>query len=202
MFYRISRFIALLIFAALIIVPSMVVIFGSFKTDLEIYDRPLLPPIDWTIANYKRLFTDSAIEQNFINSIIVTSFSVVLTLLLASLAAFGIARMVNITGKVLFTLFAFGLAIPAATNIIAIFHQWGAIQLILAVLLLVLFFRYPGLTPLILLTLILDPILRFVAGQQMSLTTTGTPPGEALNGVSLYLLLVLFLASLWSKKTN
>jgi hypothetical protein len=93
-------------------------------------------------------------------------------------------------------------SVEGGDNIIAIFHQWGAIQLILAILLLVLFFRYPGLTPLILLTLALDPILRFVAGQQMSLTTTGTPPGEALNGVAFYLLLLLFLGSLWSKKTN
>ncbi len=93
-------------------------------------------------------------------------------------------------------------SVEGGDNIIAIFHQWGAIQLILAILLLVLFFGYPGLTPLILLTLTLDPILRFVAGQQMSLTTTGTPPGEALNGVAFYLLLVLFLGSLLSKKTN
>ena len=93
-------------------------------------------------------------------------------------------------------------SVEGGDNIIAIFHQWGAIQLVLAILLLVLFFRYPGLTPLILLTLALDPILRFVAGQQMSLTTTGTPPGEALNGVAFYLLLVLFLGSLWKKKTN
>ena len=93
-------------------------------------------------------------------------------------------------------------SVEGGDNIIAIFHQWGAIQLILAILLLVLFFRYPGLTPLILLTLTFDPVLRFVAGQQMSLTTTGTPPGEALNGVALYLLLVLFLGSLWNKKPN
>ena len=93
-------------------------------------------------------------------------------------------------------------SVEGGDNIIAIFHQWGEIQLILAVLLLVLFFRYPGLTPLILLTLALDPVLRYVAGQQMSLTTTGTPPGEALNGVALYLLLVLFLGSLWNRKTN
>ena len=93
-------------------------------------------------------------------------------------------------------------SVEGGDNIIAIFHQWGAIQLILALLLLVLFFRYPGLTPLILLTLALDPVLRYVAGQQMSLTTTGTPPGEALNGVAFYLLLVLFLGSLWNIKTN
>ena len=90
-------------------------------------------------------------------------------------------------------------SVEGGNNIIAIFHQWGAIQLILAVLLFVLFFRYPGLTPLILLTLALDPVMRFIAGQMMSLTSTGTPPGEALNGASFYLLALLLIASLIKK---
>ncbi len=93
-------------------------------------------------------------------------------------------------------------SVEGGDNIIAIFHQWGAIQLILALLLLVLFFRYPGLTPLILLTLTLDPVLRFVAGQMMSITVTGTPPGEALNGAAFYLLLILFISSLVNKKVR
>ena len=90
-------------------------------------------------------------------------------------------------------------SVEGGNNIIAIFHQWGAIQLILAVLLFVLFFRYPGLTPLILLTLALDPVMRFIAGQMMSVTSTGTPPGEALNGASFYLLALLLIASLIKK---
>ncbi len=90
-------------------------------------------------------------------------------------------------------------SVEGGNNIIAIFHQWGAIQLILAVLLLVFFFRYPGLTPLILLTLALDPVMRFIAGQMMSVTSTGTPPGEALNAASFYLLTLLFIASLLKK---
>jgi hypothetical protein len=92
--------------------------------------------------------------------------------------------------------------VEGGDNIIAIFHQWGAIQLILALLLFVLFFRYPGLTSLILLTLALDPVMRFVAGQMMSVTTVGTPPGEALNGASFILLLILFIASLVDKKVR
>ena len=91
-------------------------------------------------------------------------------------------------------------SVEGGNNIIAIFHQWGAIQLILAVLLFVLFFRYPGFTPLILLTLALDPVMRFIAGQMMSLTSTGTPPGEALNGAAFYLLSLLLIASLIKKK--
>ena len=90
-------------------------------------------------------------------------------------------------------------SVEGGNNIIAIFHQWGAIQLILALLLLVLFFRYAGLTPLILLTLALDPVMRFIAGQMMSVTSTGTPPGEALNAASFYLLTLLFIASLLKK---
>ena len=90
-------------------------------------------------------------------------------------------------------------SVEGGNNIIAIFHQWGAIQLILAMLLFVLFFRYPGFTPLILLTLALDPVMRFIAGQMMSLTTTGTPPGEALNAAAFYLLALLFIASLIKK---
>ena len=90
-------------------------------------------------------------------------------------------------------------SVEGGNNIIAIFHQWGAIQLILAVLLFVLFFRYPGFTPLILLTLALDPVMRFIAGQMMSLTTTGIPPGEALNAAAFYLLALLFIASLIKK---
>jgi len=90
-------------------------------------------------------------------------------------------------------------SVEGGNNIIAIFHQWGAIQLILAMLLFVLFFRYPGFTPLILLTLALDPVMRFIAGQMMSLTSTGTPPGEALNAAAFYLLALLFIASLIKK---
>ena len=93
-------------------------------------------------------------------------------------------------------------SVEGGNNIIAIFHQWGAIQLILAVLLLVLFLRYPGFTPLILFTIALDPVMRFIAGQMMELTTTGTPPGEALNGAAFCLLSILFIASLVNKTSG
>jgi hypothetical protein len=42
--------------------------------------------------------------------------------------------------------------------------------------------------------------MRFIAGQMMSVTSTETPPGEALNAASFYLLALLFIASLIKKK--
>lgn len=87
-------------------------------------------------------------------------------------------------------------SVAGGNNIIAMFHQWGAIQLLLAAVLAVLFFRYPGFTPLILLVVALDPVLRFFASRKMKLTSTRTPPGAALNGIAFVVLMLLFFVSI------
>ena len=89
--------------------------------------------------------------------------------------------------------------VEGGANLIAMLHQWGAIQLILALLLLALFFRYPGLTPMILLTMTMDPVTRFISGKILPLTSESTPPGERLNLPAFVFLLVLFIASLVEK---
>ncbi len=94
------------------------------------------------------------------------------------------------------------ISVEGGDNIVAIFHQWGAMQLLLVLLLYVLFFKYPGLTPLIALTLVIEPIFRLISGKIMPVTTEGTPPGEALNGVSFYVLAALFIASLIEKSVK
>jgi hypothetical protein len=94
------------------------------------------------------------------------------------------------------------ISVEGGDNIVAIFHQWGAMQLLLVLLLYVLFFKYPGLTPLIALALVIEPIFRLISGKIMPVTTEGTPPGESLNGASFYVLAVLFIASLIERAPN
>lgn len=129
MTYRITRIIALTVFALLIIFPSLTVVFGSFKSDAEVYDKPLAPPSSWSLGNYIKLIENGNILVNFKNSVIVTLSSVVLTLILASMVSFAIARLMNITGKVLFVLFSLGLAIPGQVNIIPIYLLFQKLQL-------------------------------------------------------------------------
>jgi hypothetical protein len=93
------------------------------------------------------------------------------------------------------------ISVAGGDNIVAIFHQWGATQLLLALFLSLLFIRYPGMTPLIVLTLAVEPVMRLIAGQMKSVTAVGSPPGESLNGLSFVLLTVLFIASVLEKKT-
>jgi len=129
MFYKVSRIVALAIFAALIIIPSAIVVLGSTKTDAEVYNKPLALPERWTLDNFRFLFEVSNVGKSFLNSIIVTGFSVTITLILASMCAFAISRMITVTGKVLFSLFAVGLAIPGQVNLVPIFILFNDLQL-------------------------------------------------------------------------
>jgi len=94
------------------------------------------------------------------------------------------------------------ISVAGGDNIIAIFHQWGATQLLLALFLTLLFIRYPGMTPLVLLTLAVEPVMRLIAGQLKSVTADGPQPGESLNGLSFVFLAVLFIASVLEKRTR
>lgn len=120
--FKSSRIISLTFFAALILIPSMIVVLGSSKTDSEVYNKPLSLPEKWNLDNYKRLLSESDLEVSFRNSVVVTLLSVIFTLLFASLASFAIARMITVSGKVLATLFALGLAIPAQINLVPIYY--------------------------------------------------------------------------------
>lgn len=122
MIFKSSRIISLTLFAALILIPSMIVVLGSSKTDSEVYNKPLSLPEKWSLDNYSRLLSESDLEVSFRNSVVVTLLSVIFTLLFASLASFAIARMITVSGKVLATLFAFGLAIPAQINLVPIYY--------------------------------------------------------------------------------
>ena len=88
------------------------------------------------------------------------------------------------------------ITVAGGENIVAIFHQWGAMQLILIVLLYILFFRYPGFTPLVLATLAVEPVMRSISGRISPVIAEGTPPGEKLNWLGFLLVISLFIASL------
>jgi hypothetical protein len=87
------------------------------------------------------------------------------------------------------------LDVEGAGNIVAIFGQWGAIQLLLAAVLVTLLVRYRGLAPFIALALAVEPLLRMLAGTLKPVETLGTAPGAALNDyMGLVMLIVLWLA--------
>ncbi len=87
------------------------------------------------------------------------------------------------------------LDVEGGANIVAMFGQWGAMQLLLAAVLIALVARYRGLVPFAALALGVEPLLRMLSGALKPIETLGTAPGAALNEfMGFSMLLVLWLA--------
>lgn len=108
----------LLIYAAVIIVPLTVVLFGTFKSTGELFDAPFSPPQNWDFSNYREVLGVESLGLPFINSIIVTVVALVSTLVIASLAAYGLARIPGWKGLLIFGFIIVGMTVPAQTNMI------------------------------------------------------------------------------------
>ncbi len=93
-------------------------------------------------------------------------------------------------------------SVSGGNNIIALFHQWGAIQLLLVGLMLTLFIAYKGFTPLVIFFLALDAPMRALAGMMGKIESAHTPPGEALNWPAFFFLATLFIVSLVQKNAK
>jgi hypothetical protein len=85
--------------------------------------------------------------------------------------------------------------VAGGDNIIGMFGQWGAVQLLLALVVWVVLWRYRGLVPLMTLILLAEPLLRMGAGALKPIETVGTAPGAVADWVTPVLLTVLLLAA-------
>ncbi len=91
--------------------------------------------------------------------------------------------------------------IAGGSNIVAIFGQWGAIQLLLALLLWALLLRWRGTVPLVLLVFTLEPVVRGLAGHLKPVTTMGTAPGAEINWLVLPVMAFFLYLSLCPKRS-
>lgn len=138
MTFTLGRRALLLTYSLLVLVPLLVVIFGSLKTQPQLFADPFLPGSDPQVQNYSNALVNQGIGSAMLNSAIVTSCSVTLTLVLASLAAYGIARIPGWKGAVIFGFLILGMAIPAQANMIpqrVLFQNLGLLDSLLGLIL-------------------------------------------------------------------
>ncbi|MFC3209739.1 MULTISPECIES: carbohydrate ABC transporter permease [Planomicrobium] len=113
---------SLAVYALLILIPLLMVALTSVKTLQETFRDPLgLPEDGFQWSNYSAIFQEQTMAGYFMNSTIVTLFSVVLTLFFASMIAFGISRLKNWMGNILFGLFTLGMMVPAQVNMVPLY---------------------------------------------------------------------------------
>lgn len=86
--------------------------------------------------------------------------------------------------------------VEGGDNIVALFAQWGALQLLLAGIVWAAVLRLRVMVPFMALVLFLEPVLRAAMGALKPVETIGTAPGAALNNVVLIPLAVLLVLSI------
>ncbi|MGF2617999.1 carbohydrate ABC transporter permease [Rossellomorea vietnamensis] len=111
-----------LIYALLITIPVIAIFFATFKSNAEMYQDVLGFPETFNIGNYVSMFAEESMGDYFWNSVIVTLFSVSVTLFFSSLIAFAITRMSGWPGRILFGLFTLGMMVPAQVNMIPLYQ--------------------------------------------------------------------------------
>ncbi|MGP0584532.1 carbohydrate ABC transporter permease [Paenibacillus timonensis] len=105
----------LLLASLLIILPILIMIFGSFKTSAEVLDFSLKLPEKWVFSNYARVFEEGGIARAFGNSVLITGISSVINIVASSAASFILARRETKFANTLYMYFFMGLIAPMST---------------------------------------------------------------------------------------
>ena len=104
-----------LVLAALVfIIPLLITVFAAFKTPMQLgAESPLTPPRQLYLENFKTAFVDGQILLGFKNSLLLVIFSVVINVVLGTMAAYAIGRFKFRFKKLIMGMFMLGLILPS-----------------------------------------------------------------------------------------
>jgi raffinose/stachyose/melibiose transport system permease protein len=111
----------LAIVAVFVATPLIATVLGGFKSIGELRTNPFGLPHVWEWENYGGILLSKRYWQLLGNSLIISSMTVVLTLIAASMAAFVFAQIKFYGSTMLMSYITMGLLFPAATAILPLF---------------------------------------------------------------------------------
>ncbi|MHB2169629.1 carbohydrate ABC transporter permease [Alsobacter sp. R-9] len=126
---------AVVVFVA---VPLIATVLGGFKSLGELRSNPFGLPQVWEWSNYADILFSQRYWQLLRNSTIIATLSVILTLIVASMAAFVFAHIQFFGSRMLLSYITMGLLFPASTAILPLFirvRDFGLLDTYLGVVL-------------------------------------------------------------------
>ncbi len=114
-------YLVLIAFTLVVAYPLLALVLGSFKGQYDFYANPWGWPATFHLDNYVYAWTTAQIPRFFVNSLIVTASTVVLTLVLASCAAYGFSTFRFRGSRALYLTFALLLIVPSQITIIPLY---------------------------------------------------------------------------------
>ena len=115
------RTLFLVIVAAFVALPLLATVLGGFKSLGELRTSPFGIPSVWEWQNYADILTSSRYWRLLGNSMVISTITVAITLVCASMAAFVFAHITFFGSSMLLAYMTLGLLFPAATAILPLF---------------------------------------------------------------------------------
>lgn len=116
-------FIVLILIAVIQIFPLYWLITYSLKSNIEIFgDNIIGLPRVWRWVNYQKALSSGGILRYFLNSVFYSGVTVVVSGILSSMAAYGIARMRWKLKDTVFVIFTLGIMIPSQAALLPLFQ--------------------------------------------------------------------------------
>lgn len=117
-------------YALLTLYPLIWLFVSAFKDNQDFFSRPFGLPSSWHFDNFSRAWKVAGMDIALLNSAIVTSVSLVLTVLIGSLAAFILSRFhFRLKGAVM-GLFLIGMLIPVHSTLVPLFIMMKEMSLL------------------------------------------------------------------------
>ena len=126
---KIIIYIFLVIMAIIYIAPLLWVFNVSFKTNKEIFTAPFALPQNPTFENFAFAWTAGKLGIATLNSFIVCVVTLILSMIVGSMAAFGIARLRWKLSKYALIYFLTGMMIPVHCVLIPLFTRFAKVGL-------------------------------------------------------------------------
>jgi len=123
----IVKYLFLVAYALVILVPLFFIMISSFKDDEDIFMRPFALPRVWHLEYYKDVWVNYDLYRYFLNSIYYTSVSVLATVSICALGAYAIVRLKWRLKNVAFSYFLLGLMVPTHALVVPLYIM--AVQL-------------------------------------------------------------------------
>ncbi|HEY7717393.1 MAG TPA: carbohydrate ABC transporter permease [Pedococcus sp.] len=117
-------------YAAVALLPLLVMVTSSFRTNAELITDPLGMSWPPSFASYREAWTVGSFASYFGNSLLVTCGAVVLSTAVATMAAYALARGRSRVFRWLEALFLSGLMLPIHLAILPIFYLFDGLGLI------------------------------------------------------------------------
>jgi raffinose/stachyose/melibiose transport system permease protein len=117
-------------YAAFAIVPLLLMLLSSFRSNADLITDPVGLPTSPTFASYREAWTTGSFATYFGNSLLVTVGAVALSTAVSTLAAYALARGRSRIFRWLESLFLSGLMLPIHLAILPVFYLFDSMGLI------------------------------------------------------------------------